>query len=100
MNKSDRIRIIIGNERKAELVLSVFREFTPRGLEEVEFKHIQKTLIHFDGSKSTSAESLGISYGTLTNKMRLMKIRGYDLPESKHRIVYPTFDENRTSGAV
>jgi two-component system response regulator FlrC len=52
-------------------------------LTDVRMRVILKTLEHFDGNRTHTAEALGVSLRTVRNKIRDYKDRGVDVPEPK-----------------
>jgi DNA-binding NtrC family response regulator len=56
--------------RASEAVSRASTAESPMSLEEMERRHIERTLSHFDWNRTRAAESLGISRTTLHNKIR------------------------------
>ncbi len=53
-------------------------------LTDVRMRVILKTLEHFDGNRTRTAEALGVSLRTIRNKIRDYKERGHDVPDSNN----------------
>lgn len=100
-SKTDRIRIVISDDRKSELIIGILKEFEPKTLFEKESAHIIKTLIFTDGDRVEAAGYLNISHRTLVSKLKVMDFRGYQIPAAPDKIgAFGYIRTENASGAV